>query len=340
MRKIYFVGIVALFLVASFICSISWANTYSGQITMEFDLSNHGDKETAQLWIPYPTSNANQTIKNISIKGNMTSSGVYTDNTFETPMLNARWDKGIKNRTLTFTFDVTRKEVTRRDFPATESAWDPKDYTEYLAETKLGPIDGEIKILADTIVYGQTTVLGKAKAIYDWTVENTYRNPNTRGCGFGDVYRLLKDPGGKCADISSIYVALARSAGVPSREVFGIRQGKKPVQDISKWQHCWAEFYLPGYGWVPVDPADVRKMMLKENLNLSDDKTKTVRDYFWGGVDPYRFKLAEGRDLVLNPPQIGETVNYLMYPYAQIGEKTLDWLDPASFSYTITYKQP
>ncbi len=340
MRKFYVVIIVAILLTSSIISSVSWANTSSGQITMEFDLSNHGDKETAQLWIPYPTSNGNQTIKNISIKGNMTSSGVYTDNTFETPMLNARWDKGIKNRTLTFSFDVTRKEIKRRDFPATESAWDPKDYVEYLAETKLGPIDGEIKTLADTIVYGQTTVLGKAKAIYDWTVENTYRNPDTRGCGFGDVYRLLKDPGGKCADISSIYVALARAAGVPSREIFGIRQGKKPVQDISKWQHCWAEFYMPGYGWVPVDPADVRKMMLKENLELSDDKTKAYRDYFWGGVDPYRFKLAEGRDLVLNPPQIGETVNYLMYPYAQIGKKTLDWLDPSSFSYTITYKQP
>ncbi len=227
MRKITIPIIVAILLTNFIIYSITFANTSSGQITMEFDLSNHGDKEIAQLWIPYPTSNGNQTISNISIKGNMTSSGVYTDNTFETPMLNARWDKGIKKRTLTFSFDVTRKEIARRDFPATESAWDPKDYAEYLSETKLGPIDGEIKILADTIVYGQTTVLGKAKAIYDWTVENTYRNPNTRGCGFGDVYRLLKDPGGKCADISSIYVALARSAGVPSREVFGIRQGNQ-----------------------------------------------------------------------------------------------------------------
>ena len=37
------------------------------------------------------------------------------------------------------------------------------------------------------------------------------------------------------------------------------------------------------------------------------------------------------------PPQSGEPVNYLMYPYAQVGEKVLDWLDPEGFKYTITY---
>ncbi len=46
-----------------------------------------------------------------------------------------------------------------------------------------------------------------------------------------------------------------------------------------------------------------------------------------------------GRDLILNPPQQGGPVNYLMYPFAQVGETTLDWLDPATFKYTITYRQ-
>lgn len=335
MRRCYFVIIIVLM----FVSSNAWAGISSGRITMTIDLSGHGQDKTADLWIPYPVSNANQNISNISVEGNWSSSGVYTDSVFKTPMLHARWEDGEKERKLTFSFDVSRDEVIRRDFPAKEAAWDPADYAEYLSATRLGPIDGEVKALAETITAGQTTVLGKAKAIYDWTCENTYRDPETRGCGFGDVYRLLKEPGGKCTDISSIYVALARAAGVPSREIFGIRQGKKPVQDISTWYHCWAEFYLPGYGWVPVDPADVRKKMLKENLSLSDEKTNSAREYFWGGIDPYRLKLSEGRDLVLNPPQSGEPINYLMYPHAQVGGKTLDWLDPKTFSYSITFNQ-
>jgi transglutaminase-like putative cysteine protease len=335
MKKIILVLIIA---VLSWSVT-AWAATSSGRITMTIDLSDHGSKEEAQVWIPYPVTNANQTIKNIEIKGSMSSSGIYTEKKFSTPMLYARWDKGVKERNLTFTYEVTRQEIVREKFPARETAWDPADYEPYLSKTRLGPIDGEVKILADSITAGENSVLGKAKAIYDWTCENTYRDPNTRGCGMGDVYRLLQEPGGKCADISSIYVALARAAGVPTREVFGIRQGRENTQDISKWQHCWAEFYLPGYGWVPVDPADVRKAMLKENLELSDEKTKAYQNYFWGGVDPYRIKLGEGRDLELNPSHSGEPVNYLMYPFAQIGGKTIDWLDPEKFTYKILYQK-
>jgi Transglutaminase-like superfamily len=322
-----------------FFSSNAWGNSVSGTIVMEFDLSAHAYNQETQLWIPYPITDGNQTIKNIHWDGNCASSGVYTDAKFQTPMLYAKWDAGIKNRKLTFSFDVNRQEVIRKDFPEKETAWDPVDYALYLAPTRLGPINGEIKKLADKITKGKSTILEKAKAIYDWTCENTYRNPETPGCGAGDVCKLLKNPGGKCADISSVFIALARAADVPSRDVFGIRLGKGPKQDITRWQHCWAEFFLPGYGWVPVDPADVRKMMLTKNLKLSDQKTSEYRKYFWGAIDPYRIRLSDGRDLELNPPQKGDAVNYLMYPFAQTGDTTLDWLDPEAFKYSIIFRK-
>ncbi len=229
--------------------------------------------------------------------------------------------------------------MARRDFPAKEAAWDPADYRQYLAPTSLGPVDGEVKKLADRITRGKATVLAKAKAIYDWTCENTFRDPNTKGCGTGDVCQLLKNPGGKCTDISSVFIALCRAAGVPAREIFGLRLGKKPTEDITTWQHCWAEFYLPGYGWVPADPADVRKAILVEKLEPKDARTKEYRDYFWGGIDPYRIRIAVGRDLILTPAQAGAPLNTFGYPYAEIGGKPLDFYDPKGFRYTITYRE-
>lgn len=313
------------------------AEQSSGTISMEFDLSHQATGEEVELWIPYPLSDKDQLITNISIDGDYAESAVYSDQKYSTPMLYARWDKDAKSRKLAFSFHAVRNEVVRKDFPEKEGAWDPRDYEMYLTGTSLGPIDGVVKELADKIVKGKTTIYDKAKAIYDWTCENMYRDPKTVGCGPGDVCNLLITPGGKCTDIHSVYVALCRAAGVPAREVFGIRQGKKDVVDITKWQHCWAEFFLPGYGWVPVDPADVRKMMLKHDLKLEDQKTKDYREYFWGAWDQYRVKLAVGRDLTLTPAQKGKPLNTFGYPYAEVGGKVLDWYDPAAFKYTITY---
>ncbi|ALC17784.1 transglutaminase-like cysteine protease [Desulfuromonas soudanensis] len=327
-----------LTLLAALAGTCALAASQGGTVTQVFDLSARTEPGETRLWIPYPVSDANQVVSAVRIDGDYAEAAVYTDRVFRTPMLFARWADGAKSRKLTFAFAVERQEVIRRDFPAREGAWDPADYAPYLEATALGPIDGAVKVLADRITRGQGTVAGKARAIYDWTCDNMYRDPKTRGCGPGDVCTLLTAPGGKCADIHSVFVALARAAGVPAREVFGIRQGKGSEEEITGWQHCWAEFFLPGYGWVPVDPADVRKKMLTENLAPESPEAAEYRAYFWGGIDPYRIALGHGRDLTLNPPQQGAPVNYLMYPYAEIGATTLDWLDPKTFGYRITWR--
>ncbi|MBU5614061.1 transglutaminase-like domain-containing protein [Geomonas azotofigens] len=317
----------------------AWAKSRSGQVSVEVDLSKQEAGKETRLWIPYAVSDANQKVTDVKVSGDFATSAVYTDQANGTPILYAQWDKDAKSRKLVYSFTVQREELRIKDLAAKEPAWNKADYAEYLKPTSLGPVDGEVKKLAQGIVKGKTTVLEKAKAIYDWACENMYRDPATVGCGKGDVCELLKKPGGKCTDISSVYIALARAAGVPAREVFGLRLGKKAEEDITTWQHCWVEFFLPGTGWVPVDPADVRKAMLVEKLELKDAKTREYRDYFWGGIDPYRFKIASGRDVVLNPPQAGAPLNTFGYPYAEVGGKVLDWYDPKGFSYRITFKE-
>ncbi len=311
--------------------------SHQGTVKIEIDLSAYNPAEEARLWLPYPISDNYQRITNIKIKGDFAESAVYSDQVFQTPMLFASWDNGAKSRKLLFSFDVERQEVARRDFPQNEPKWNPADYKEYLKSTSLGPTTGSVKKLADKIIKGKTTVLAKAKAIYGWTVNNMYRDPETPGCGKGNVCELLEKPGGKCVDIHSAFVALARAAGVPAREVFGLRLAKKGSEDVSTWQHCWAEFFVPGYGWVPADPADVRKAMLTDNLDLKNPKIVELRKYYWGGLDAYRVKLSMGRDLILNPRQKGLPLNYLMYPYAEIGNQVPDSIDPKLFKYRISF---
>ncbi|HEY3321097.1 MAG TPA: transglutaminase domain-containing protein [Planctomycetota bacterium] len=311
----------------------------SGVITVDVDLSAHGSDEEARLWLPYPLSDNEQQISNIRYSGTQSEVGVYSDRSDGVPMLFARWDKGAAERRLRFKFSVDRLERKAGVLPQNEAAWDPADYAQFLKPTSLAPTDGRIKALAEEITKGKTTVLAKARAIYDWVSTNMYRDPQTRGCGSGDVCTLLDKPGGKCADIHSVFVALLRAARVPARDVFGIRQGSDANPDITGWQHCWAEFYVPGFGWVAADPADVLKFALTKKLKPTDPEVAPVRERYFGGLDAARVKFSAGRDLTLNPPQQGQPVNYLMYPYAQIGAKTLDWLDPETFKYTISYRK-
>jgi transglutaminase-like putative cysteine protease len=329
-----------MFMLAFMVCLVpaAWAGNRAGVVTVEVDLSKQEAGKPTKLWIPYAVSDKYQSVTDVKVSGDYASSAVYTDPVSGTPMLYANWDKNAVSRKLTYSFAVVREEIRMSNLPASEPAWNPADYAEYLEPTTLGPTDGEVLKLSHSITKDKKTVLAKAKAIYDWTCENMYRDPATRGCGKGDVCQLLSKPGGKCTDISSVYIALARAAGVPAREVFGVRLGKKAQEDVTTWQHCWVEFFLPGYGWVPVDPADVRKAMLVEKLELKDAKTKQYREYFWAGIDPYRVKIASGRDLVLNPAQAGPALNTFGYPYAEVGGKAVDFYEPATFSYKITYR--
>jgi transglutaminase-like putative cysteine protease len=178
----------------------------------------------------------------------------------------------------------------------------------------------------------------KAFAIYDWIVENMFRDPNTKGCGIGDVDTLIRMLGGKCGDLHSVYVALARSAGLPAREVFGIRIPSGKEGEMTKAQHCWVEWYSPGYGWVVVDPADVRKAILEKKITLK--QAKPLREYYFGAVDESRIAIGTGRDLILNPRQSGNPLNYFMYPYAEVDGKPLNEdLYGFNIGYTIRFKE-
>jgi hypothetical protein len=76
-----------------------------------------------------------------------------------------------------------------------------------------------------------------------------------------------------------------------------------------------------------------------ENLKPEDPKTQTYKVYFWGGIDPNRIKLPVDRDIVLNPPQSGESFNTFGYPFVQVGARTIDWLDSSTFKYRFTFKK-
>jgi transglutaminase-like putative cysteine protease len=222
----------------------------------------------------------------------------------------------------------------------------------FLRPTKLMPTDGIVKETATEITAGAKTDLEKARAIYEWIVENTFRNPKTRGCGTGDIRFMLetKDLGGKCADLNALYVGLARAAGLPARDVYGIRVANSELgykslgpatENITKAQHCRAEVYLKEYGWVPIDPADVRKVVLEEppgNRPLDDELVKKARARLFGSWEMNWMAYNYAHDVLLPGSKRG-SLGFLMYPQAETEAGLLDCLDPDNFKYEISSRE-
>jgi transglutaminase-like putative cysteine protease len=218
--------------------------------------------------------------------------------------------------------------------------------------TKMLPTDGIVKATATQITNGCVTDLQKARAIYDWVVENTFRNPKTRGCGNGNIRFMLEshDLGGKCADLNALFVGLARASGLPARDVYGIRTAKSELgykslgassENVTSAQHCRAEVYLETHGWVPVDPADVRKVVLEEppgNLSLDDPKVRQARERLFGSWEMNWMAFNYAGDVEL-PASSGERLNFLLYPQAETSEGRVDSLNPDAFQYQIASKE-
>jgi transglutaminase-like putative cysteine protease len=317
---------------------ISSAAERLSEITVQANLKASADAKDVRIWLPYPISDRNQDVSEVHVNGNYSRMGIYSDAKYGNTMLYAEWKEPAQERMLTYTFVARTKERVQRSFPANELPYSPTEMNEYLTPSGPEETNAKVQNLAATITKGQKSVLAKARSVYDWIVDNMHRDPKVKGCGLGEVDKLLVSLGGKCTDIHSVFVALARASGVPAREVFGIRLPKGKEGDMTKFQHCWAEFYLPGYGWVVVDPADVRKIILEQNLTL--EQAAPSREYYFGAVDENRVAFGTGRNIVLNPKQSGVPLNYFMYPYAEADGKPLNEdLYGFNLGYTITFKQ-
>ncbi len=222
----------------------------------------------------------------------------------------------------------------------------------FLRPSKYVPTEGIVKETAEKATKGATTDIDKARAVYDWVVENTFRDPKIRGCGRGDIRFMLEsgDMGGKCADLNALYVGLARSVGLPARHVYGLRIAKSelgyqslglPSDRATKGQHCRVEVYLTEHGWVPVDPADVRKVVLEERpggLKLNDEMVSKARTRLFGSWEMNWMGYNYAHDVAL-PESSGPPLAYLMYPQAETADGRVDPFDPDNFKYEITVKQ-
>jgi len=305
-----------------------------------------------RAWLPTPLTADTPYLKSLGntydAQGGTTA--IMTDAKYGAGIVWAEWQPEVKPVLLLTSRFSTRDIAVDLSKPVDFKPEDPVVLAKYTASTPYMPTDGAVKELSSSIVKGSKTDIEKARAIYDWIVDNTYRDGKVRGCGVGDVKFMVENKawGGKCADLNALYVALARAQGIPARDVYGCRVADSALGykslgksgDITKAQHCRAEVYLQAHGWVPVDPADVRKVILEEGGGKSPDDPMVLaaRKRLFGSWEMNWVAYNTAHDVTL-PKSTRGSIAFFMYPQCETAGGRLDPLDPDNFRYQMTSRE-
>ena len=321
------------------------------EVTTRVDIAQA--KGPTRVWLPVPSINSDwQRSLESSFASNGTSR-MTSDGKEGARMLYTEFSANVGKPFVEITSRVqTQNRQVNLDLAASpaftrEDAGTQRFYTR---ATHLLPTDGIVRSTALAATQGAHTDVQKARAIYNWVVANAWREPKVRGCGEGDIKAMLEtgNLGGKCADINALFVGLCRSVGVPARDVYGLRLapsafGYKELSGNSSGlqgaQHCRAEVFVRGQGWLAMDPADVAKVMRLETpqwLKTTDHAVvKPVYQGLFGGWEGNWMAWNTAHDLVLPGSQHGE-LNFFMYPVAENVQGRWDSYAPDDFKYRIS----
>ena len=299
----------------------------------------------ARLWLPLAQTAAGyQVALAMRCEGNARNE-LVRDAAYGAALLHSTWDSGtVPQRVEVVQSVATRDRGSLPLVPLSEA-----ERRFWTSPTPSAPTDGIVRATADRVTAGRTAPRERLRALYDWVVDTTWRDPKTPGCGLGDIKSMLATGnfGGKCVDINSLMVGLARAAGFPARDVYGIRVGDSRVfpslgksGDVTKAQHCRTEVFLDDTGWFPLDPADVRKVVLEQKLALDSPEVRALRERLFGNWEMNWVGYNSATDIEL-PGANGQKSNFafLMYPCALTTIGQPNTLDPGSFRYEITARE-
>jgi len=264
-------------------------------------------KKKVRIWMPTAQSDAFQRVRIVSAKGDLP-----LEQTRELKFGNEMYyaeTTSVPQQELHFevVYDITRQE--RVAFGAASHAVaasvSAQESQQDLQPDALVPITGVPAELAAKVTQGKSQPVEKARAIYDYVFTTLRYDKTGTGWGRGDVLYACDAKKGNCTDFHSLFIAMARSQGIPARFEIGFPLPPDKHSGEIAGYHCWSDFYVDGKGWIPVDISEAWKHPEK-------------RDYFFGSHDVNRAQFSMGRDLRLNPEQSGKPLNYFVYPYVEV----------------------
>lgn len=316
-------------------------------VELQTDIGLQPGQGGARLWLPlaqYKDTDWQRTIGH-TWQGNFSKTGIYRDPVAEMEIFFAEWPESADAPALRFITQIATQnrqfDITRRGVIAEQA----EVLRRNLRPTQLAPIDGIVHQTAERAIGRIKDPLAMGKALYDWVIENASFDASDQSMGgSADIGRLLDGMrfAGRSADIALLFVALCRSVGIPARPVYGLRTGRSRLFDslgatgeLNGAQHCRAEFYIPGYSWIGVDPAAVCEAVRKEPLSSADPKVNVFKKLLFGFWEMNWIGFNTAQDVILQGAS-GKALTSLIYPVVETASGRFDGRDASRMTYRVT----
>ena len=321
MERIFIKCCALLFMVLSFVAA-AFAAGASRQVIFSYRVTVKAippGTRRVRIWIPRAVSDDHQ-----SVTLTKSSTPIHLREMREASFGNhILYGELLRPRTssldISIEYLVTRREYSKGSYATLrQNPSDPKpipqNLNRFIRADQLVPISGKMKDLADKNTQGLDGPVEIAHALYDYVFRNVSYDKSGKGWGRGDSLWVCESKHGNCTDFHSFFISMVRAKHIPARFEIGFPLPEDAQSGMIPGYHCWAEFYVSGPGWIPVDISEAWKNPAKH-------------DYFFGTIDANRFKFSAGRDLVLNPRQDGPPLNYFVYPYVEVDGKPFDSIE-------------
>lgn len=278
-----------------------YARTFEFEYAVTVDAVEPGAGDV-QVFVPLPAEDARQRVLHqeieSSVPGMIESEPVYGNRYFRASA--PREGKPI---------EVTVRVTVDRQVSHPRAGVPNEDLSAFLGPNDrvaighpvLDPMLGDVRASA-----GEGGGEKKARAIYDWVVDNVEYKKVGTGWGNGDTFWACSERYGNCTDFHALFISLARTEGIPARFEIGFPVPEDRAEGEIGGYHCWVEFHTEETGWFPIDASEAFKHPEK-------------RELFYGAHPADRIHFTTGRDLRLGPHHRGPALNYFVYPYVEVG---------------------
>lgn len=268
------------------------------------------EKNMVRVWLPLPPANENQSVTRLEATAPAKLSE-HDEQNFGNHIL--YFETAIPDAgefVVDIPYDVVRLEVQMK---ATAEG-EPEPLSEELRKKLLAadamvPTSGKPLELINKIKL-PSDKLELAQKLYNIVDDHVVYKKEGTGWGRGDTNWVCSSGYGNCTDFHSLFMSLARSQGLPARFEMGFSIPTDKTEGPIAGYHCWAWFYLDERGWIPVDISEA-------------DKHPELKKYYFGNLTADRVMFTTGRDLELSPKPAHTPLNFLVYPYIEVGGEVL-----------------